>query len=806
MNKSIFKITALILATIIFISCKEKTSVIDESKPFSIVGLQFTVNTGDGEFYKVPLYENSSLHYRVEDNEWYGFYYEPIEYLEDGMKCQILSYHSEYKSAYVKGKKNEGWIPLAYCSVIFDKKLLTRVIKEAFEGNEYARQMLSVNFEDLTQEEAVEKLRYIIDYVGLERFKTLSLYDNEDAVVLTAIARLIDLSASDCHDATNPLHLLAEIANEETWKFLNDAESYPIDKRGYYDNYLRYFYQNAFLDSEGVSALMHAVKAGNFDTLKYFYENEIPDFYYANLGKTSLDNKGKIFQLIMSTKDMKGKSLADYVAECNDEKIKNYMNLYDVANNLTVEDCLEYLRSINDWRNFQLLRISYAPLPYTRYKALNFEGNDTFVFLTSDYGFFAYDENLNIRDIPGTKGNVIGKLPYGTQVTVLERGNEKVTIDDISDFWYKVSANGYEGWCFGGYLANPVKYEKLEEIKGDDEELNELCDQQLEKSRGLEIKWFNQADFGSYNPTVIKETKLLNPKGDDSLVKPLDTVEILAKIEGEDGEDLWDYGSLDTNGWKDVYYRYNYYLIRTKDYKTGIIPGSSLAHYYMNKSFDGPYRFDEYCPGSLDFFVRLMYNPELTEDYKTSYYAELFAAYNKTGQVDELITIGGIGKGSELKTVYLGDMSKDWPTEIELIDYRDFEMEMYDYYDKQTKVQSMYSFIFKTCLDWPRVSYNCYTVYMEQDDPVAVEGFYKQAYQTEMDLDSDYHQWSYCYFSSGNRKVPYCIFGEYEYYDDFEDEEEARCLGHHTEHLTLDPDSLNFETVKTEELDYLPEW
>lgn len=793
MKKNFYKITAILFAAVLFMGCKGKSSEFDESRPFSIVGLRFTTKTGD-ETDKVPLYENSTLDMHIVENEYgneyYGGYYEPIEYLDGGMKCQILSYDFDEdmyrQSAYVNGKKTAGWVPLHHYGVIFDKKILFASIKAALEGNNDAICMLNSRYSEITVEEAVENVRYIIDYVGVERFKKLKPYqlnphrdgNDEDSVIVTAIASLLDNSdPRNYRDKTNPLHLLAEVANKDTWEFLEQKIS------------LMYFFRNAIFDSEGMSVQMHAVKAKNFDTLEYFYE----------LGENNRDDKEKISQLIKSTKDKNGKSLADYVAECDDEKIKNFMAVYEPESKLSVDDCLKYLRGLEDWRNFQMLRVLYAPVPYTTYKVLGFVGNDSFVYLTNENDLMTYGENLNIRDSQGKSGKVIGKLPYGTQVKVLEKGNEKVTIDKITDFWYKVSANGLEGWCFGGYLANPVKYKNLEELKGDDEKLNDIYQSRLP---GAPAEWLYQVDFEDNTPTVIKETKLLNPKGDEITVKPLEKVEILEKIEGNSGENLWDYGMQDTNYSRQYFYRYNYYLVRTKDFKMGIIGGSALAHSSMSVCYNGPDVPVGGCESPYDFYFRLLYDRNRTKNYRTKYYAELYEVSTKTGESHFLDTGERDGPGFEIKPAYLGETSERVPSMIEFIAYRDFDMAPYSFFDEPTEAEPFYTFIFETTLDGEEVSYNSYTVRL--NSRIAYNSLYKLSYDTAGMSETNYFRYSYSYFESENRKHPECIFGEFEMYS--ERNGENKCMGHKIDHLSLDPMTMTYTSTQTENRDYAPEW
>jgi len=59
---------------------------------------------------------------------------------------------------------------------------------------------------------------------------------------------------------------------------------------------------------------------------------------------------------------------------------------------------------------------------------------------------------LRLRDSPSTASQIVTTLDLGTEVQILETGAE-ATIDGITALWVRVlSANGFTGWCFSGYL------------------------------------------------------------------------------------------------------------------------------------------------------------------------------------------------------------------------------------------------------------------------------------------------------------------------------------------------------------------
>jgi hypothetical protein len=63
-------------------------------------------------------------------------------------------------------------------------------------------------------------------------------------------------------------------------------------------------------------------------------------------------------------------------------------------------------------------------------------------------------DSLRVRTSSSLGATVVGTLKKHEQVEILERSASKVTIDGITAYWYKIrrSADGLEGWCFGGYL------------------------------------------------------------------------------------------------------------------------------------------------------------------------------------------------------------------------------------------------------------------------------------------------------------------------------------------------------------------
>jgi hypothetical protein len=78
-------------------------------------------------------------------------------------------------------------------------------------------------------------------------------------------------------------------------------------------------------------------------------------------------------------------------------------------------------------------------------------------------------DRLRLRDNPATASLIVTTLDSGTEVQVLETGPSAV-IDGITAPWVRVlSADGYTGWCFSGYLeeiAKPVASGNAERPNG----------------------------------------------------------------------------------------------------------------------------------------------------------------------------------------------------------------------------------------------------------------------------------------------------------------------------------------------------
>src|SRR5215469_6222563 len=61
---------------------------------------------------------------------------------------------------------------------------------------------------------------------------------------------------------------------------------------------------------------------------------------------------------------------------------------------------------------------------------------------------------VRVRTAPQTTSEEITRLPIGTLFTPLERTTSRERVNNSGEFWYRMkSADGKEGWIFGGFTA-----------------------------------------------------------------------------------------------------------------------------------------------------------------------------------------------------------------------------------------------------------------------------------------------------------------------------------------------------------------
>jgi hypothetical protein len=75
-------------------------------------------------------------------------------------------------------------------------------------------------------------------------------------------------------------------------------------------------------------------------------------------------------------------------------------------------------------------------------------------------------EGLRVRDKPGLTGNRIFLLSHKEPVTLIEKSETPVEIDNIIGFWCLITNNEITGWVFGGFLCNSLDEIVKNELQG----------------------------------------------------------------------------------------------------------------------------------------------------------------------------------------------------------------------------------------------------------------------------------------------------------------------------------------------------
>ncbi len=72
-------------------------------------------------------------------------------------------------------------------------------------------------------------------------------------------------------------------------------------------------------------------------------------------------------------------------------------------------------------------------------------------------------DRLRVRTSNDTYAKTIRYLDQGTMVDVLSKGKERIRINDLEDYWYKIEYKGIKGWIFGYYLELYTNYSDARE-------------------------------------------------------------------------------------------------------------------------------------------------------------------------------------------------------------------------------------------------------------------------------------------------------------------------------------------------------
>lgn len=60
---------------------------------------------------------------------------------------------------------------------------------------------------------------------------------------------------------------------------------------------------------------------------------------------------------------------------------------------------------------------------------------------------------LNVRSEPTLKGEKVGSVVLGEEVSVIAKTEEKITVNGITESWFQIESEKVQGWVFGGFLS-----------------------------------------------------------------------------------------------------------------------------------------------------------------------------------------------------------------------------------------------------------------------------------------------------------------------------------------------------------------
>lgn len=286
--RKFFRVTTIFLLAFFLASCKQKTQ---NTSP--IADCVVTPNVSPVEIYS-DVEKNEKTNYEL------SVFTEPtqlsiIEQSGDLLKVKFSD----------GGSKKTGWISLK--DVTLTKEIFDKTVNLAIDGDENAKILFEHSFYMFSNAEAVEKLTKLLADLHLkerlqkENWEDDAVLKNFVSLILPKFQKVTDFSP----DTTNPLHLLIPFANELILSWFDNMRAY---------------------DSEGRSCLMLAVKSMNIEAVKYFYERSKND---------NLDD--------LNHKDNEGRSIIDYIDDCQNDAIKEMLVLcrYDVPS--LVSQYVEYL-------------------------------------------------------------------------------------------------------------------------------------------------------------------------------------------------------------------------------------------------------------------------------------------------------------------------------------------------------------------------------------------------------------------------------------------------------------------------------
>lgn len=476
------------------------------------------------------------------------------------------------------GSEKTGWFPYEY--LIYSPSILKYIAEDLAKRKEYAIEISSsidTSLATLTQQDAAE---YLIRYINAADKSALDVSSAHYQFLVNFLRYIIYSSEEPVNGKNSPYHVLAALGNADL------VINYRIDNL-------------TVTDENGNTPLMCAILAENYETVKAIY------FEQKQFGFKNND----------------GKSESDLAEESKNPRIKSLLAPLKINVQELITENEPFLKNLQEKEKFKALHILGYPVPITIWhraqktgkqiygeqyadflielsvaeheKLLEENESEEEIKLT-DTAFVYAEENftpdtkmtLKLRAEPGITGTETGRLSYGTQVTILEVSENPDTVNDTKDFWYKVRADGKEGWCFGEFLIHPEFSTHVGYLLNDHEK----------------EFWYTQETLKKRTKAIaIDSVQLTTFDGKAVSIGEFAEVEILACL--TDSDDYYAYEDLSEREHHDSYNRWPLYIVNAKGC-IGILSGEKLVahnihtyrsdYYYSAKTCKGEYFLDLY--------------------------------------------------------------------------------------------------------------------------------------------------------------------------------------------------------------------
>ncbi len=82
------------------------------------------------------------------------------------------------------------------------------------------------------------------------------------------------------------------------------------------------------------------------------------------------------------------------------------------------------------------------------------QGHNQYHYFAENDTCYLLADNVNVRNLASSKGDIIANIPIGTQVVILEQSTEKLTLHGLELPWYQVKFDTLVGYIWGGLIAD----------------------------------------------------------------------------------------------------------------------------------------------------------------------------------------------------------------------------------------------------------------------------------------------------------------------------------------------------------------